>query len=172
MTLGKGDEAPRTRTVTWADPRQHVAVAGAMGGLDFLRAIRDGGLPPPPAAGLLGYRIQSVGEGMAVFEIEPAEYLYNPFGTVHGGIMGLMLDTAMTSAVMTTLSAGWLCSTIEYKVNFVRPLTAACGAVRSQGKTIHVGTRTATAEGRITGGDGTLYAHGISTCMIFRHRVR
>lgn len=172
MNTDKNGKTQRIRTVTWDDPREHAMDAESVSGLDFLRSIRDGTTPPPPVAGLLGYRIREIERGRAVFEIEPDEFHYNPFGTVHGGIAGLLLDTAMTSAVLSTLPKGYLCSTIEFKINFVRPMVCTTGLVRSRGRVIHAGSRTATAEGKIAGTDGTLYAHGTSTCMIFKHRGR
>ena len=157
----------RVLTVTWEDPRIGVKKGRSMSGLEFLRAIKGGKIPPPPAAKLLGYRIWEVKKGHTVFQLEPAEYHYNPFGTVHGGILSTLLDTAMTSAVMTTLETGTACSTLEINVNFIRPMTDQSGPVRCEGKTIHVGSRIATAVGKILDRDGSLYAHAVSTIMIF-----
>ena len=117
---------------------------------------------------LVGYRIREVEKGSTLFELEPAEYHYNPFATVHGGIASTLLDTAMTSAVLSTLSVGLSCSTVEVKVNFIRPITNKTGIVRCKAKIIHAGNRIATAEGKIIDNKDRLYAHGVSTLMIFK----
>ncbi len=156
----------RTRTIHWVDPRANARDATRISGYDFLNSIREGRIPPPPLAALLGYRIAEVDIGRTVFELEPAEYHFNPFALVHGGIASTLLDTAMTSAIVTTLAAGFSCSTLEMKVNFVRPMTDKTGPVRCEGKVIHVGKRIATAEGKIVDGNGKLYAHGVTTCMV------
>jgi len=140
---------------------------GDLNGLDFLNSVLSGSTPPPPASKLIGYRISEFEWGSAVFELQPEEYHYNPFGTVHGGIASSILDTSIMSAVMSTLPADLICSTLEIKVNFIRPITKETGILRCEAKTIHVGKRIATAEGKITDVDGNLFAHAIGTCMIF-----
>jgi uncharacterized protein (TIGR00369 family) len=139
-----------------------------MSGMDYLCAIRDGRIMPPPAAALIGYRLVLVENGKAIFELKPDECHYNPFESVHGGIAGVILDTAMTSAVMTVLDNGYLCSTIEMKVNFIRPITGQSGTIRSEGRLIHAGGRLATAQGQVIDDTGKLLAHGTGTCMIFK----
>jgi uncharacterized protein (TIGR00369 family) len=139
-----------------------------MSGLDYLQYIRDGKIKPPPAALLLGYRLCEVEAGRAVFELEPAEYHYNPFASVHGGIASTLLDSAMTAAVLSTLPVGSSCSTLEIKVNFVRPISGQTGLVRCEAKVLHAGSRIATAEGRLTDCQAKLFAHATNTCMIFQ----
>lgn len=159
----------RKKTITWGDPkRSRGEAASAISGLDYLRAIKDGRVDRPPAAMLLGYRIHSVESGHAVFELDPAEYHYNPFATVHGGILSTLLDSAMTAAVITTLPSGKTCSTVEIKVNFIRPVTAETGVLRCEARPVHVGRRLATVEGHLRNKEGKLIAHGISTCSIIR----
>lgn len=159
----------RKKTITWGDPkRSRGEAASAISGLDYLRAIKDGRVDRPPAAMLLGYRIHSVESGHAVFELDPAEYHYNPFATVHGGILSTLLDSTMTSAVITTLPSGKTCSTVEIKVNFIRPVTAETGVLRCEARPVHVGRRLATVEGHLRNKEGKLIAHGISTCSIIR----
>jgi uncharacterized protein (TIGR00369 family) len=158
----------RKRTISWTDPE--TSKRGAMAsisGLEYLKAIKDGRISSPPAARLLGYRIQTVENGYSVFELDPAEYHYNPFATVHGGILSTLLDSAMTSAVITTLPRGRTCSTMEIKVNFIRPATAETGVLRCEARPVHVGRRLATVEGHLKDQAGKLIAHGISTCSIF-----
>ena len=162
----KAPSSERVRTVTWEDPQVSRRDAAAIGGLDYLVAIREGRIPQPPAARLLGYRLSEVERGRAVFELEPAEYHYNPFATVHGGITGTLLDSAMTAAVLSTLRAGLACSTLEMKVNFVRAIGGDVGTVRAEGKVLHLGSSIATAEGKLLDGNGRLYAHAVTTCAI------
>jgi uncharacterized protein (TIGR00369 family) len=137
-----------------------------MAGIEFLQAIRDGRLPPPPIAELLGMRLAEVERGRAVFEVVPAEQHYNPIGVVHGGLAMTLLDSAMACAVQTHIAAGSGYTTLEVKVNLVRAITAASGKLRATGKTIHVGSRIATAEGRLEDASGKLYAHATTTCIV------
>jgi uncharacterized protein (TIGR00369 family) len=156
----------RTRTIAWEDPRISTRDTQSISGLDYLCAIRDGGIAPPPAANLVGYHIVSVVAGEVVFELNPSEYHYNPFSTVHGGMLSTLLDTAMTATVMSVLPAGKACSTMELKVNFIRPVTTRTGTVAAKANLIHTGKQIATVEGRLTDKNEKLYAHATSTCMI------
>jgi uncharacterized protein (TIGR00369 family) len=160
--------AKRVLTVTWEDPQVSRRDAAAISGLDYLLALKDGRIAQPPAARLIGYRIREVARGRAVFELEPSEVHYNPFATVHGGIMSTLLDSAMLAAVLSTLEIGAACSTLELKVNFIRPVTRKAGPLRCEGSVIHAGQTIATAEGRLFGGQGALCAHAVTTCSISR----
>jgi uncharacterized protein (TIGR00369 family) len=112
-------------------------------------------------------QLESVEEGRAVFSIEPAEWMYNPIGSVHGGIAATLLDSALGCAVHTTLPAGVGYTTLELKVNYVRAMSTTTGRVVAEGNVIHVGGRVATADARLTAEhDGKLLAHGSTTCMI------
>jgi len=137
-----------------------------MDGLDALRAMIAGELPPAPIAQTLGFELIEVERGRATFIGEPAEFHYNPIGVVHGGLALTLLDSAMGCAVQSTLEAGVAYTTLEVKANFVRPLTSDTGEVRSTGTVVHAGRTVATAEGRLEGADGKLYAHGTSTLLI------
>lgn len=161
------ENGKRQRTVTWEDPRASRRDAAAVSGLDYLLALKEGRAPPPPAARLLGYRVREVERGRAVFEMEPAECHYNPFATVHGGIMATLLDSAMTAAVLSTLPVGVACATLEMKVNFLRPVRVEGGPLRCEAAVIHLGSSIATAEGRILDGRGKLCAHAVTTCSVF-----
>jgi uncharacterized protein (TIGR00369 family) len=156
----------RTLSVSWSDPALLAASGRALAGLDLLRAIRDGQLPPPPIAQLLGMRLVKVEPGEAVFECTPGEQHYNPIGVVHGGLAMTLLDSAMTCAVQTRAAAGSGFTTVEAKTNFVRPITAGTGVIRAVGKVLHVGSRLATAEGRIVDAADKLYAHATTTCIL------
>jgi len=162
-----GKEA-RTRTISWEDPRALAEAGRGLSGLEYLRKIVAGELPRPPIGALMNFNITDLSEGRAVFIVEPAEYHYNPIGVVHGGLAATLLDSAMGCAVHSTLPAGGGYTTLEIKVNYVRPMTVETGRVRCEAKVIHVGGRAASAEGRVVDESGKLYAHGTTTCMIFR----
>jgi uncharacterized protein (TIGR00369 family) len=162
------DNAGRTRTFSWEDPKALAGAARGLTGLEFLRKVASGELPRPPISALMNFGLAELAEGRAVFTVEPAEYHYNPIGVVHGGLAATLLDSAMGCAVHSTLPAGAGYTTLEVKVNFVRPLTAETGEVRCEAEVIHVGGRTATAEGKVLDAAGKLYAHATTTCIIFR----
>jgi uncharacterized protein (TIGR00369 family) len=109
--------------------------------------------------------------GIAIFQGHPQHKHYNPLGTVHGGWFAALLDSAVACAIHTTLGAGQGYTTLELKINVVRALTDAVPMVRAEGKAIHVGRQIATAEGRLFGPDGTLYAHATTTCLVFEHNA-
>lgn len=166
--MSNPENTERTLTVSWEDPRTLAEAGRGLSGLEYLQKIAAGELPRPPISALMNFGLVELGEGHAVFSVEPAEYHYNPIGVVHGGLAATLLDSAMGCAVHSKLPAGAGYTTLEFKVNFVRAMTAETGRVRCEAKLIHLGGRTATAEGRVVGGDGKLYAHGTTTCLIFR----
>jgi len=157
----------RKRTFSWDDPGENRRDAAAVSGLDYLKAIQKGHIKPPPAARLIGYRIIDVDNGYTAFELNPGEYHYNPFSTVHGGILSTLLDSAMTASVLSTLAKGFGCATVEIKINFIRPVTEKTGPIRCEATPVHLGKRLATAEGRVKDKQNRLLAHGVSTCSIF-----
>src|SRR6184192_809945 len=163
-----GTSRTRTRTITWEDPLSVLERGKTMSGLEYLQALHAGELPPPPIAVLMGMWITEVSEGRVVFAAEPAEYHYNPLGTVHGGVMATLLDSALGCVVQSMLPVGVGYTTVELKVNYLRPITVKTGTVYCEGKIIHVGGRIATPEGRLTDAVGKLYAHGTTTCIILR----
>ena len=159
----------RSLTIRWEEPMRSARLAASMSGLQFLRAIASGEVSPPPIAQLMGFeRPVEVEEGRVVFAAHPGEEHYNPIGTVHGGFAATLLDTALGCAVQSTLPAGTAYTTLELKVNLVRPITAETGRTLAEGKVVHRGGRVATAEGRIVAEEsGKLLAHGSATCMVF-----
>ena len=138
-----------------------------MSGLDIMRAVAAGSVPPPPIAKLMGFRAAEVNEGRVVFESEPGLQHYNPLGQVHGGYAATLLDSCMGCAVHTTLPAGTGYTTLELKVSYVRAMTKDTGVVRAEGSVLHGGRRAAFAEGRLVDGQGRLLAHATTTCLIF-----
>jgi uncharacterized protein (TIGR00369 family) len=166
--MGEGKDNARTRTYSWEDPRALAEAAHGLSGLEFLLKVVSGELPRPPISALMNFGLAELEEGRAVFTAEPAEYHYNPIGVVHGGLAATLLDSAMGCAVHSTLPAGAGYTTLEIKVNYVRALTAETGEVRCEARVIHVGGRTATAEGKVLDAAGKLYAHATTTCIVFR----
>jgi uncharacterized protein (TIGR00369 family) len=156
----------RELAVTWSDPAPALEAGRKMLPIEHLRAIREGRLPDPPFARLLGMRLALVEEGEAAFELTPAEQHYNPIGVVHGGVAFALLDSAMGCAVQTRCAAGKGYTTLELKVNLVRAITQQTGLLRASARVVHFGSRTATAEARLEDAAGKLYAHGSSTCLI------
>jgi uncharacterized protein (TIGR00369 family) len=136
-------------------------------GLETLRAIFAGALPRPPIGDTLDFIPIHMEEGVAVFQGRPQVRHYNPLGSVHGGWFATLLDSALGCAVHSALPAGKGYTTLELKVNIVRALTDAVALVRAEGKLIHLGRQVATAEARLVGADGKLYAHGTTTCLVF-----
>jgi uncharacterized protein (TIGR00369 family) len=158
---------PRSRLVTWEDPRPSADAARKEAGLDFLRSIVEGRRPRPPIAAALDFDLREVAEGRAVFGCHPTEAHYNPIGMVHGGLPATLLDSATGCAVHTTLPAGTGYATVSLQVELLRPLTSATGPVRCEGRVVHRGSRMAIAEGEVIGErDGKVYARGRSVCLI------
>jgi uncharacterized protein (TIGR00369 family) len=160
----------RSLSVSWQDPQALAEAGRAMSGIEFLRAIRDGRLPAPPIAELLDFRLVEVEPGHAVFECLPGEQHYNPIGVVHGGLAMTLLDSAMGCAVQTHMPAGGGYTTLEAKTNLVRVVTAKTGTLRAIGKLVNLGSRVATAEGRLFDAAGKLYAHATTTCLVLAER--
>jgi len=127
-----------------------------------------GEVPPSGMVQLMNFKLVEVSEGRAVFTIKPDERHYNGLGIAHGGLAATLLDSATGCAINTMMPAGRIFTTLEMKINYVRPMARETGEVRCEANVIHVGGRIATAEGRIVDCDGKLYAHGTATCMLFR----
>jgi uncharacterized protein (TIGR00369 family) len=157
----------RTRTIAWEDPLASAHAGATLSGLDYLRAVAQGKLPPPPIALLLGFDIEEVAEGRVVFTAETGEHQYNPIGVVHGGLAATLLDSAMGCAVHSRLPQGRGYTTLEIKVNYVRAISRDSGPLRAIGTVVHMGGKTATAEARLLDREGRLCAHGSTTCMLF-----
>jgi uncharacterized protein (TIGR00369 family) len=170
--VGQGSPAApdRRREVTWEDPGVGAALALEMSGLDYLRGIAEGRVPAPPIATLLGFAIVGVEPGRVTFSLDVGEHLYNPIGSVHGGVFCALLDSAMSCAVHSRLGPGMAYTTLELKVNLVKRLTVDTPRVVATGQVISTGRRVATASGQITGPDGTLSAHGTTTCLVIETR--
>jgi uncharacterized protein (TIGR00369 family) len=146
------------------------AELAALPGIAVFDAMFAGRLPAAPIAKTLDFLAIRVAPGMAIFQGQPLRHHYNPLGSVHGGWFATLLDSALGCAVHSQLPAGKAYTTLELKINIVRALTVDVPRVRAEGKVIHLGGQTATAEARLAGPDGRLYAHGTTTCLIFDAR--
>src|SRR5712691_9083890 len=141
----------RHRNVTWQDPLVGAALARELSGLEYLLALS----------------IVSVEPGQVTFGLDVGEHLYNPIGSVHGGVFCTLLDSAMGCAVHSSLERGQAYTTLELKVNIVKALTVNTPSVAATGQVVSAGRRVVTASGQITGPDGALYAHATTTCLVF-----
>jgi len=160
--------APEERRYAFETGTIDRGVLEELGGLEVMRRIRDGALPLAAIAQTVGFRLVEAEPGMVAFEGAPERFVYNMFGAAHGGYAATLLDSAMGCAVHTTVPRGSGYTTIDLTINYVRPVTVETGPVRAEGRVLHAGRRTATAEGRLVAvGDGKLLAHGLTTCLIF-----
>ena len=164
---GEAWGAPRSRTVTWHDPAVTAAGALQRSGLETMRAIRDGDLPPPPIAMLMQFDIVELAEGRVVFSCALDESVYNPIGVVHGGLVCTLLDTVAGCAVHTTLPQGLAYTSIELKVSYLRPVQLASGPLTAVGTVVKPGRRVAFAEGEVRDAAGRAVATASSSLLVF-----
>lgn len=157
----------RSRTFSWTDPAVNAAELGRRAGLEVLRAMRDGEVPAPPIMHTLGMARMEVDEGRVSVFLDPQEFHYNPLGTVHGGVLSTLLDTAAACAVHSTLPAGTGYTSLDLTVKFLRPVTVHSGLLRCDGTVLNRGRRTALAQARLTDAAGRLVAHATSSCLLF-----
>lgn len=156
---------PRRREVTWWDAGASAGVAAAIGGLDLLRAVAAGDVPPPPISGLLGMRLVAVEEGRVVFACTPDGSAYNPIGTVHGGVLCTLLDSAAGCAVHSTLPAGVGYTSIDLNVKYLRAAHAGAELLAT-GTVVKGGRRVALAAAELHDPDGRLVATATSSCLV------
>jgi len=161
-------DADRLRTYSWHDPAIAAAAARELAGNAFFARITNGELPVPPIMETLGFKALSVRDGVARFELDPAEMHYNPIGSVHGGVIATLCDSACGCAVHSMLPAGAYYTSLDLNVKFLRPVSADTGPLLCEGTVLHLGARSALAQATLTGPDGKLHAQATSSCMIFR----
>ena len=149
-------------------PPDRTEARRVMSGIEYMRKLMTGELQPSGMVQLLNFKLVEVSEGRAVFTVQPDERHYNGLGIAHGGLAATLLDSALGCAINAMMPAGKIFTTLEMKINYVRPITRESGEVRCGANVIHVGGRVATAEGRITDERGKLYAHGTATYILFR----
>lgn len=139
-----------------------------MSGLEYMRKIMSGELPHAPMVKLLGIDFVQIDEGRAVLAAVALPEHENGIGIAHGGLAAALLDTALGCAVNSVMPAGKIFTTLEMKIHYTRPITRETGRVECTASVVHVGTRAATAEGKVIDAQGRVYAHGTATCMLFR----
>ena len=166
LALWEAEEAERRKTMVKSGVARPEQVAG-LSGAQVFEAMFAGTLPYPPIADTVDFVLIEANTTRAVFQGRPQLRHYNPLGTVHGGWIATLLDSCVGCAVHASLPAGKNYTTAELKVNFVRAVSERVGLVRAIGSVIHRGNRMATADGRLVGPDGKLYAHASTTCFIF-----
>jgi uncharacterized protein (TIGR00369 family) len=157
----------RERFVTWSDPVAAAKSAIGMTGRQVMEAIRDGRHPEPPMAVLVGFHIRDVDEGRLIMTLEPHDALSNPMSLIHGGAVATVIDSAMACAVYTLLPSTRGVSTLEIKINYVRPLRLDMGEIACEGRVLNLGRQTALAEGDIKDAAGKLYIHATATFSVF-----
>ena len=162
----EAQEAERRKLMKTSGVTRPDQVAG-LTGMQVFEKIFSGELPYPPIGETLDFLPIEVEPGRAVFQGRPLMRHYNPLGTVHGGWIATLLDSCVGCAVHSTMPAGKAYTTAELKINYVRAVTTRVPLLRAIGNVIHVGNRMATADGRLVGPDGKLYAHASTTCFIF-----
>ncbi|MCW0215731.1 MAG: PaaI family thioesterase [Pseudonocardia sp.] len=155
----------RERAYSWDDPRG-MAAGAELDGLTLLRRVADGSLPAPPIAQTMGFDLESVERGRAVFVLTPAEYHYNPIGSVHGGVYATLLDSACGCAVHSTLPAGVRYTSVDLNVKFLGRMTTDTGLVRCEGWIVHGGRSTVLARAELRNEAGRLLGEATSTCLI------
>jgi uncharacterized protein (TIGR00369 family) len=157
----------RSRTFTWEDPTVSAGAVGKGTGLDFLRDIVAGRLPAPPISETLGFTLEEVEHGRAVFALAPGEEHYNPIGSVHGGVYATLLDSAAGCAVQSVLPQGMAYTSLDLTLKFLRPITVDTGKVRAVGTVLNSGRRTALAQAELLDSTDRLLAHATSSCLLF-----
>lgn len=157
----------RERTIRWSDTGSGLAALPRMTGLDFLRAIRDGELPPAPISSPMLMRLDEVDDGRVAFSCEPDESLYNPIGSVHGGVMCTILDSALGCAAHSTLPVGIGYTSIEIKVNYLRPVQIGAGPLTAIGTVTKRGRRVIFADGEVHDAAGNVVATASSSLLVF-----
>ncbi len=157
---------PASKTITWYDPQATAQAGMAMRGIDFLEAMRDGVLPPPPIASVLSFAIGELEVGRVVFECTPDESVYNPIGMVHGGLVCTLADTVIGCAVHSTLDRGLAYTSIDLNVSYLRPVTSTSGVLRAEGRVTKPGRRVAFASAEIFDGSSRLVATATGSCLV------
>src|ERR1700688_671089 len=146
-------------------------IVSSVTGLKYFKALIDGTAPRAPMLELFDIDFASAEPGAVVLTATPTTEYYSPLGFVHGGYAAVLLDTCMAAAIVTSLDPGLSSVTLEYKINFTRPMSADTGVVRGERKTLHVGRQMAIGEGRVLDAKGRLLAHGTTTCHVVRDGV-
>ncbi len=167
MTDREGWGEPRSKVVAWHDPSPTTAAGLSMPGIDYLRAMVDGTLPPPPISGLMAFTMASAEPGRVVFTCDPDESAYNPIGAVHGGLVCTLLDSVAGCALHSTLPQGKGYTSIEIKVSYLKGVRASSGTLTATGTVVKAGARVGFTEGVVTDASGAIVATASSTLLVF-----
>jgi uncharacterized protein (TIGR00369 family) len=159
-------DTDRRMLVEWTDPAEALPSLAALSGIEYLRQVRDGVLPPPPIAQVFGMRFGDIEDGRLSVTCDPREAFFNPLGTVHGGLACTMLDTALGCAAHTTLAAGTGYTSIDITVSYLRPILPSAGPVTATGTVIKRGRRVLFAEAALSDAAGTVYAKATSSLLV------
>lgn len=154
-----------TATVEWTDPAVALPSLASLSGLDYLRQVASGELPPPPIASLFDFAMTTVEEGRVVFEATPTQMSFNPLGMVHGGFACTLLDTVVACAGHTTLPAGTGYTSIDLTVQYLRPIRPGIRLIAT-GTVIKPGRRVIFSEGRLEDAEGNLVATATSSLLV------
>jgi uncharacterized protein (TIGR00369 family) len=168
--MAAGDWEAQLKTMLTRSPGSGVSTIDTLrahSGLELMQAIVSGRIPRPPIADTLNFYLVEVEPGRAVFQGTPKPEFLNPIGSIHGGWTATLLDSCMACAVHTTVPKGQGYTTVEFKLNLVRPITPDTGPLRAEGRVINAGRTIGTSDGRLVDANGKLYAHGTETCLIF-----
>lgn len=158
----------RKRIITWDDPMVGATQAMKMSGMEYLQAMSDGKIPLPPLLHTLDFLPTKLEPGNIEFSFTPQEFQYNPIGSVHGGVITAILDSAMGCSLQSILPAGQGYTTVELKLNFLKGVSIKTGMLKTISRIIHSGSRTALVEAQLVDNAGNIYAHAVSTCMILK----
>jgi uncharacterized protein (TIGR00369 family) len=157
----------QSRTVTWHDPSKPAATGLAMDGIDYLRAMVDGRIPPPPIAQLIQMDFVEAEPGRVLFTCRPDQSAYNPLGAVHGGLVCTLLDSVAGCALHSTLPAGKGYTSVEIKINYLKVVRASSGLLTAVGTIVKAGSRVGFTEGVVTDESGAVVATATSTLLVF-----
>ncbi|MGP9785451.1 PaaI family thioesterase [Glutamicibacter sp. 287] len=155
------------KVVRWRDPASALEQLPLFSGLEYLKLMASGELPGAPIAGHLNMVVAEVSEGSVTFTCTPEESHYNPIGAVHGGLVCALLDSALGCAAHSTLPAGMGYTSIEIKVNYLRPVLADSGPLRCTGRITKPGRRVIFAEGDVVDKNGKVVATASSSLLVF-----
>ena len=163
----KGWGARRSKVVEWHDPAPTTARGLSMAGIDYLTAMVDGTLPPPPISGLMEFALVSAEPGRVVFTCRPDESAYNPIGAVHGGLVCTLLDSVAGCALHSTLPQGKGYTSVEIKINYLKAVRLSSGLLTATGTVVKAGSRVGFTEGVVTDAGGAVVATASSTLLVF-----
>ncbi len=159
----------RERSYSWGNPLEGVELSKSLSGLEYLLAMKRGEVPASPLINTLDFSIGEIEEGKVSFVLEPKEFHYNPNGSVHGGVITSVLDSAMGCTLHSKLPQGMVYTTLELKVNFLKRVHTGSGTLVAEGKIIHLGGTTALLEAALKDREGAIYAYSVSTCLIIKN---